>query len=323
MKNNLILDAEKNIGIKVFFTQSKGTGGKLRVLPEDFSVKEISKYPMENQEGKYTLADVTAINWETNALIRELSKKLHISRNRISFAGTKDKRAKTTQLISFYNISPKTLSEIKVNDVSIKNTYCSNRSVKIGDLVGNSFEIIVRNIRPDTNIKDIQNTASALNKNGGFPNFFGIQRFGVIRPVTHIVGKNIIEGDLRDAVMSYIANPIRGENEEAYMVREKLQKNLDFSEALKEYPKYLSFEKAILNRLVVHPNDFIGALKELPKNLLTMFVYAYQSFLFNKILSERINKGLPLNKAVIGDVVLPLRGGIIDQKGLKVNDQNI
>ena len=55
-------------------------------------------------------------------------------------------------------------------------------------------------------------------------------------------------------------------------------------------------------------------LKELPKNLLTMFVYAYQSYLFNKILSERIKKNLPLNKAVVGDIILPIRKDIIDEK---------
>ena len=59
----------------------------------------------------------------------------------------------------------------------------------------------------------------------------------------------------------------------------------------------------MLNKLVVDSEDFIGALKELPKNLLTMFVYAYQSYLFNKKLSRRIQKKLTLNAAVVGDII--------------------
>ena len=323
MKNNAVLDAEKNIGIQTFFTSFKGVGGRLRTLPEDFVVKEISSYPPEKENGKFTIADVTATNWETNLLVRELSKRLCVSRKRISFAGTKDKRAKTSQLMSFYNISVEDLSNVIIKDVVIENVYCSDLPVKIGDLIGNSFIVIVRNIEKDINHKQIQNIASSIVSIGGFPNFYGIQRFGVVRPITHVVGECIVMGDFEKAVMSYVANPIEGENKESFMVRDQLEKTHDFATALKCYPGYLNFEKAILNKLVTNPEDFVGALKELPQNLLTMFVYAYQSFLFNKMLSERIKNNLPLNKAVLGDVVLPVRKGVIDKNEIKVKESNV
>ena len=323
MKNNVVLDTEKNIGIQTFFTSFKGVGGRLRILPEDFVVKEISSYPPEKENGKFTIADVTATNWETNLLIRELSKRLYISRKRIGFAGTKDKRAKTSQLMSFYNVTLEDLSKVNIKDVVIENVYCSDRPIKIGDLFGNSFIVIVRNIEKDISHKQIQNIASSIVNIGGFPNFYGIQRFGIIRPITHVVGECIVRGDFEKAVMTYVANPIEGENEESFMIRDQLEKTHDFAKALKCYPSYLNFEKAILNKLVTNPEDFVGALKELPQNLLTMFVYAYQSFLFNKMLSERIKNNLPLNKAVLGDVVLPVRRGVIDKNEIKVKENNI
>ena len=171
MKNNVVLDTEKNIGIQTFFTSFKGVGGRLRILPEDFVVKEISSYPPEKENGKFTIADVTATNWETNLLIRELSKRLYISRKRIGFAGTKDKRAKTSQLMSFYNVTLEDLSKVNIKDVVIENVYCSDRPIKIGDLFGNSFIVIVRNIEKDISHKQIQNIASSIVNNGGFPNF--------------------------------------------------------------------------------------------------------------------------------------------------------
>jgi len=323
MKNNVVLDTEKNIGIQTFFTSFKGVGGRLRTLPEDFVVKEISGYPSEKENGKFIIADVTATNWETNLLVRELSKRLYISRKRIGFAGTKDKRAKTSQLMSFYNLNLEDLSKVNIKDVVIENVYCSDRPVKIGDLIGNSFIVIVRDMKKDISHKQIDNIASSIVNIGGFPNFYGIQRFGVVRPITHVVGKYIVRGDFEKAVMTYVANPIKGENEESFMVRDQLEKNHDFAKALKCYPIYLNFEKAILNKLVSNPEDFVGALKELPQNLLTMFVYAYQSFLFNNMLSERIKNNLPLNKAVLGDVVLPVRRGVIDYNEIKVKENNI
>ncbi|UCH72556.1 MAG: tRNA pseudouridine(13) synthase TruD [Thermoplasmatales archaeon] len=318
-----VLDAEKNIGIETFFTSFKGIGGKLRTFPEDFIVSEISSYPSKNECGRFAIADVTTTNWETNLLVRELSNRLRISRQRIGFAGNKDKRAKTTQLISFDNIQIEKISKLKISDIAINNVYRSNRPVKIGDLLGNRFDIKIRNIDLSTNHKKIQNLVSYLLDNGGFPNFYGIQRFGIIRPITHIVGKYIVHGDFEKAVMTYIGNPINGEDGEVYALREKLQKTHNFSAALSSYPSFLNFEKAILNKLVVNQKDFVGALKELPKNLLTMFVYAYQSYLFNKILSERIKRKIPLNEAIVGDVIIPIRNGVFDEQIINVDESNI
>lgn len=318
-----VLDVEKNIGIVTFFTPFEGICGKLRKTPEEFIVKEISNYPLKKENGKFTIADVTSTNWETNHLIRDLSKKLHISRKRIGFAGTKDKRAKTTQLMSFYKISIDELSKIKIKDVKIKNIYMSDRPVKIGNLIGNRFEITVRDIDKNVNSDSITDIVSFIKKYGGFPNFYGVQRFGIIRPITHIVGKYLVKNNFKRAVMTYIANPITGEDEESYRLRKCLENTNDFTAALKSYPDKLDFEKAILNKLVQNPDDFVSALKELPKNLLTMFIYAYQSYLFNRILSERIKKKIPLNEAIIGDIILPIRKEIIDQNFIRVTENNI
>jgi tRNA pseudouridine13 synthase len=318
-----VLESERIVGIETFFTTFKGVGGKLRTIPEDFIVSEVSNYPLESNNGKYLISDITTKNWETNLLVRELSKKLHISRQRINFAGTKDKRALATRLMSIYGITSEKLSNIKIKNVKIKNTYRSNSSVKIGNLVGNKFEITIRNIDSYIKLKDIENIANFIENHGGFPNFYGIQRFGIIRPITHIVGRYIVNDDFEKAVMTYIGNPIDGEDEESYKLRERLEKTKNFSEALNSYPDKLNYEKAILNKLVNNPRNYVDALKELPKNLLTMFIYAYQSYLFNRILSERIKRKIPINHAIVGDMILPIRRGVLDGNAIKVSDSNI
>jgi tRNA pseudouridine13 synthase len=318
-----VLENEKKVGIETFLTNQPGVGGKLRVKPKDFLVKEIPDYPIENKDGKFTIAEITSTSWETNLLIRELSSRLHISKKRINFAGTKDKRAKTSQIMSFYNVPIDKINEIKIEDVKIRNIYQSNKPVKLGNLKGNDFEIVIRNIKSQTKPEKVKEICSIIKNNGGFPNFFGIQRFGIIRPITHIVGKYIVLGNFEKAVMTYIANPIKGEDEVTFNFRKNLENSKNFSQALKTYPNHLSFEKAILNKLILNSNDFIGGLKELPKNLLTMFIYAYQSYLFNRILSMRIKKGLPLNEAVEGDVVLAFRKGKLDNEIIHVKKNNI
>jgi len=314
---------EKKVGIEIFFSPFNGVGGKLRTVPEDFIVNEISDFPKEEKNGNFTIAKITSINWETNTLVRELSNRLHISRQRICFAGTKDKRAKTTQLMSFQDVAFEKLSKLKIKDVAIDNIYRSNKNIRLGMLIGNDFVVKIRDINRHIKKENIEQIYNFILKSKGFPNFYGIQRFGIVRPNTHIVGKFIVKDDFEKGVMSYIANPMDAEDEEIRNLRSKLQDNCDFSSALKKYPNILNFERAILNQLVIKPEDFVGALKVLPKNLLMMFVYAYQSYLFNKILSERIRRDLPINEAIIGDIVLPIRKNIVDTKEILVNCNNI
>jgi len=302
-----ISDFELKIGIEAYYTPYPGIGGKLRSVTEDFLVEEIFSYPEQVENGNFVIAEVSNKNWETHRLVKELSKKLHISRMRIGFAGTKDKRSYSTQLMSFKNITKDELKDIKLKDVSFDNIYSSNKAVNIGKLIGNKFRIVIRNIDKNVSSNQIQKIVLYLKEQGGYPNYYGIQRFGVVRPITHLVGKHIVQGDFEKAVMKYIGYPIEGEPDETYELRKELEKTKDFSKALDSYPVYLNFEKAILNKLVLDPNDFVSALKELPKNLLTMFINAYQSYLFNKILSKRICQNIPLNKAIIGDIIIPIR----------------
>ena len=65
----------------------------------------------------------------------------------------------------------------------------------------------------------------------------------------------------------------------------------------------MGHERAMMNHLIANPDDFAGSFLVLPKNLYRMFVHGYQSYIYNIILCRRIEKGLPLNQAVEGDIV--------------------
>jgi len=71
-------------------------------------------------------------------------------------------------------------------------------------------------------------------------------------------------------------------------------------------PGYLGYERSMLHRLVEDgaetPADFRHALEAVPWNLQRLFVNAAQSYVFNRILSERLRRGLPFDRPVAGDV---------------------
>lgn len=302
--------AEADIGMRCYLCPADGTGGHLKTLPEDFVVTEISDPPRMKENGDYTIATVTTRNWETNRLIRIMARSLGVSKERIGFAGTKDKRAVTTQLMSF-KCPPEDLSRIDLKDVTISDPYRGSRAIQIGDLIGNSFEVTVRDITMDpSRVREtVEEDIRVLEAARGFPNYFGVQRFGVVRPVTHLVGERLVRGDIEGAVRTYICFTTDEESPELSAVRKSLEGTDDWSGAASVMPEQMSFEKTMA-QVLAGGGTWTDAIDSMPSNLQMMFVHAYQSYLFNEMLSLRIRRGLPLDMPVEGDVVIPL-----DQKG--------
>lgn len=316
---------EEEIGISVYWTKDvPGIGGRLKAIPEDFVVEEMSIFPPERPDGDLSAAVVRHRNWEMNRLIRRLSTNLRIGRNLISFAGTKDKRSIATQLMTF-RIPLEALATVQIPDVEFLIMYRTNSPVRLGSLLGNRFRIMVRDVLPNDKDGSITAISESLGKLHGFPNFFGVQRFGVTRPVTHLIGKAMISGEFEKAVMLYLSYETEHESPEFQKARKYIAETRDFKSALQIFPKEMTFERMLLGHLSRRPDDFPGALRILPRNLVMMFVHAYQSYLFNRILSMRIEKGLPIDSAVEGDMVLPLdKRGLPDHRRyIPVTPQNI
>ena len=316
---------EEDIGISVYWTKDiPGIGGRLKILPEDFIVEERSLFPPEDPEGGITVAVVRHTNWEMNRLVRRLGTNLRMGRNRIAFAGTKDKRSISTQLMTF-QAPMEQVSSVTIPDVEFLRLYRSRSETRLGLLLGNDFKILVREIEKDDAEACVEKISSEIRKLGGFPNFFGVQRFGVTRPITHLIGKAMVKGDFENAVMLYVGEETEFEREDCRDARKFIVETKDFTKALEVFPPTLTFERMMIGHLSRNPGDFPGAIKTLPRNLVMMFVHAYQSYLFNRILSLRIQAGLPLGAAVEGDVILPLdkNGSPDHRRYIRANEANL
>jgi tRNA pseudouridine13 synthase len=307
---------ERRVGIDFYASDAPGVGGRLRDDPADFRVREletVDPHPLDSDPGSYPhlLVRATLTDWDTNDFAAALSDALGISRERVSWAGTKDKRAVTTQLFSVRGIDPDDLPEMGGADVEPLGR--SGRELRFGDLAGNAFEIRVRDPNRPDRVPEITEELRAFD--GGrvaVPNVFGHQRFGSLRPVTHEVGLRIVREEWRDAVLAYAGNPAETEPERTRRARATVDEvaasdDPDWGAALDAMPGHLGHERALLHSLVETggetPADFRAALDVLPWNLQRLFVNAAQSYAFNRMLSERLRRGLPFHRPVAGDVV--------------------
>jgi tRNA pseudouridine13 synthase len=159
---------------------------------------------------------------------------------------------------------------------------------------------------------------------GGVPNYFGPQRFGTLRATTHLVGRHLVFGRFRDAIDTYLMASAFDEEPALQQARAAYAADRDAAAMLRRVEGLeADFESALLNGLITSPDDPVRAFRALPSNLQTLCVYAYQSFLFNRILSRRLAQGLPLAEPVAGDLVVPLEEGNPTHEFLAVSAENL
>jgi len=312
---------DQTLGMKVYASKTLGIGGIIRDSVADFRVEEVladgSVASIEEQEiskalgatvhkQHYLLCVLVKRGWDNLSVVLRIAKELGISQSQIQIAGIKDAKAVTAQHITIEGVSAEEAKKIRIRDVEVRPLGYFRDGLAPFYLLGNKFKVRVKGIshQEAEASKRIGETISELESFGGIPNFFGHQRFGTKRPITHIVGKAISRGDLEEAAMLFLTLTSEYEHPESKQARGDLLSNQDFKQALEDFPRQLRYERAMLCHLASKPKDFIGAFQRLPMKLQELFVQAYQSYLFNLFLSERLKAGSPLNKAEQGDFVI-------------------
>lgn len=158
---------------------------KIKQIPEDFVVKERIK--LNFSEGKNSYFKLKKRGWTTlNALMR-IATNLGVGLDSFGYAGNKDRQAVTEQVISIFNVPKDKVENLNVRDIELTFLGKGNRKINLGDLDGNDFVIIVRDLKKKIAIKKKK-----------IKNFFDEQRFGM-KKNNHLVGKALVKGDFKKA----------------------------------------------------------------------------------------------------------------------------
>ncbi|MGZ7043533.1 MAG: tRNA pseudouridine(13) synthase TruD [Methanobacterium sp.] len=320
------------LNAETYITNQKGICGKIRVQYEDFYVEEIPESePSGNGPNVWFL--IEKIGRDTLDVVLDIAQELHINRKRMGFAGMKDKRAVTRQWLCVANSEVEDIEKLedKLYNVNIIKILPNEKKLRIGQLIGNKFRLLIRDTEnPKADAETALKILAELSERG-VPNYYGWQRFGKNRPNTHIVGKMLLENDLKKVVDAYIGNPYPDEPEHIKEVRQMYDDG-NLYEALESMPKGMRYEKMMLKTLLKEMKkkniDDIASLDEesykktiesLPKPLKRMFVHAYQSYLFNKAVSERAKLGI--DEYVKGDIIIDNEEHLVHEFGDEINER--
>ncbi|XP_068340682.1 multisubstrate pseudouridine synthase 7-like isoform X2 [Pyrus communis] len=253
--------------------------------------------------GKFLRFHLYKENKDTQEALGVIGKMLGVQPRSFGFAGTKDKRAVTTQRVTVFKKLASKLAALNARLIGIKvGDFCYvTEGLVLGQLLGNRFTITLRGVVADSE-DTIKASASALGRQG-FINYFGLQRFGSGSVPTHLIGGSLLRGEWKSTVSMFL-DPREGDILFVFLgvAREYYKETNDIEGTLRKLPRHLVSERAILQCLKKCPGNYLQALKAIPRTLRMMYVHSYQSYLWNHAASMRVKK-YGTDQVVLGDLV--------------------
>ncbi|HLL90577.1 MAG TPA: tRNA pseudouridine(13) synthase TruD, partial [Tepidisphaeraceae bacterium] len=271
-----------------------GIGGRIKFRNEDFFVQEIPAYE-PGGEGEHVYAEVQKVGLTTFDLVNRLSDALRVPSRDIGFAGLKDARAVSRQVLSIPGVTEDKVMGLRLPNVQVMWAARHNNKLRLGHLVGNRFAIKVRDVEP-TDVVKAERVVQKLQQRG-MPNYFGEQRFGM-RGNNHLLGAALIREDNKEVLRLLLGDPKPAVDRDQYVLRARTAfeaRNND--EAMRYLPRKLGLERRILHRLIKTGKPG-AAVRAIDEKLRRLWISALQSQMFNDVLAKRIDS---YDKVFVGD----------------------
>ncbi|EFO62696.1 Pseudouridylates U2 snRNA at position 35 [Giardia lamblia P15] len=223
--------------------------------------------------------------------------------NDFTYRGTKDKRGVTVQRVCAKGAWPSVLSATSLTSsgmyLQMGDFSFSSEPLRLGAHLGNSFELILRGI-PHTAAEYLSHRLFTIESHG-FINYFGHQRFGSRSIGTHHIGVAILSGQYSDALWMIVRTSVECRlkptvttcdsfkdvmtsiaNKDAKSFESSLSKLLD------DAGKSLSAFSSTFRLVRESADPLVALLKHIPRSMQTMYIHAFQAYLFNLATSRCI-----------------------------------
>lgn len=287
----MIPQIDSTIGVLCYTTKFPGCGGRIRTAPDDFKVNEVLSPKSESsikENNGYPVFSLTKTRIDTNHALSSIFKKTGL---RLHSLGLKDSNAITTQYV-YSTAKSRGIEKFESDKYTLKRLGYTKKPLSKKHMIGNKFTI---------RITDNDSDFSGFCEHQNILNFYGYQRFGSTRPVTHLIGKALVQKQYCDAIHYLLSFTSKYDSDEHNKIRKDMQDPSNYKEIYPQIPVYMDLERIVISELIEH-GDALRAIRALPVNMKRFYVQAYQSYLFNLTLSRAFDYGEDLTHPEDGDV---------------------
>jgi len=257
---------------------------RIKIVPGDFVVEERANLALVGA-GPWAIYRVRKVGLTTLQVQTRLASRLRLPRARVVFPALKDKDAVAIQYMSLPGGQAAT---IEGDGFVAQRVGYRLRPLTTSGLTGNLFTIVVRDLDEHETPCLAQRLRAASDE--GVPNYFDVQRFGSFAPGWGYLGKAILKRDAEGALRAYLTRVFLADPRRVRTFKHRAESLwLNWAAMLKVAPKPSNF-RSVLTYLVDHPNGYRKALNLIPQRLLSLYLAAYQSYLWNRIVATYLDQ---------------------------------
>jgi tRNA pseudouridine13 synthase len=256
---------------------------KLKQQPEDFQVEELTAV-VPSGVGPFSLYRLEKRGWATLDALQALRRRWKIEPRRVSYGGLKDRHAQTVQYLTIFH-GPR--RHLQHHDVKVQYLGQTSRPYTSKDIRANRFRITLRGLDPH----EVPAAQQALEEMrvDGIANYFDDQRFGSVGAGQTFVAHALVQNRYEDALRLALAQPYAYDRGPQKQEKETLRAHWgDWATCKTLLPR--GHARSLVDYLVSHPTDFRGAVARLRPDLRSLYLSAYQSYLWNRILALALTR---------------------------------
>jgi tRNA pseudouridine13 synthase len=256
---------------------------KVKQRPEDFQVEELTDVAPAEQ-GDFAFYRLEKRGWSTPDALAAIRRRWRIEPRRLSYGGLKDRHAVTVQYLSIFHGPRRGLHQ---QGIALDYLGQLPHAYSSSDIRANRFRVTVRHLTADA----VQRAVRALDevRRDGVPNYFDDQRFGSVEPGQEFIARLLVLGRFEEALRQALAGPY--EHDRAPEMAEKTLLKIhwgDWSRLKEQLPR--GHARSLVDYLLHHPGDYRGAVARLRPELRGLYLSAYQSDLWNRMLARWIEQ---------------------------------
>jgi len=263
---------------------------RIKSLVSDFQVEERISLP--EGQGSYAYYRVEKTGKSTLAVRDEMAARLKVTPSALVFPALKDKAAVTIQYASVRKRGPQ---EISGSGYAARRVGWGTRALRPSDLDGNHFTVIVRELTA----KEAELLGPKIEQLGlyGLLNYFDDQRFGSYAK-GGFIGKEILKRDAERVVHIYLAEEMIGDRRDVREFKRLCASHWgQWGYLLHQAPRPSNF-RSVITYLKDHPHKYRKAANLINDRLLSIYLSAYQSWVWNQIVGAYIERDGELARGI-------------------------